>query len=103
MKYAIIETGSKQYKVTEGDVIDVEKINAKDKEYNFDKVLMAVDGEKVKIGKPTLADVKVTGEILSQGKGEKIRVFKYRKTEQYRKTTGHRQNLTKIKILNINI
>ncbi|MFH1824514.1 MAG: 50S ribosomal protein L21 [Candidatus Firestonebacteria bacterium] len=103
MKYAIIGAGGKQYKVSEGDVVNIERISTKDKEYNFDKVLMAVDGENVKVGKPTLSDVKVTGEILGEVKGDKIRVFKYRKTEQYRKTIGHRQKYTKVKITKIEI
>lgn len=103
MKYAVVESGSKQYKVSEGDVINIERVSAKDKEYNFNKVLMSVDGENVKVGKPTLSDVKVIGEILGEVKGDKIRVFKYRKTEQYRKTIGHRQNYTKVKIVKIEI
>jgi large subunit ribosomal protein L21 len=103
MKYAIIESGSKQYMVSEGDIINIERISTKDKEYNFNKILMAVDGENVKIGKPTLSDVKVVGEILGEVKGDKIRVFKYRKTEQYRKTKGHKQNYTKVKITKIEV
>lgn len=103
MKYAIIESGSKQYMVSEGDIINIERISTKDKEYNFNKILMAVDGENVKIGKPTLSDVKVVGEILGEVKGDKIRVFKYRKTEQYRKTKGHTQNYTKVKITKIEV
>jgi len=103
MKYAIIESGSKQYMVSEGDIINIERISTKDKEYNFNKILMAVDGENIKIGKPTLSDVKVVGEILGEVKGDKIRVFKYRKTEQYRKTKGHTQNYTKVKITKIEV
>lgn len=103
MKYVIIESGSKQYKVKEGDVINVERIETKDKKCDLDRVLMAVDGDKVKIGKPTLSDVKVAAEVLGEIKGEKIRVFKYQKTEQYRKTIGHRQNFLKLKITKIDM
>ena len=104
MKYVIIETGGKQYKVEEGDVFNIEKVEAASKkECTMDKVLMAVDGEKVRIGKPVLNDVKVYAEILGEVKGEKIRVFKYKKTQQYRKTLGHRQNYTRLKITKIEL
>ena len=101
MKYVIVESGSKQYKVKEGDIINVERIEAKGKKIDMDKILMAVDGDNVKIGKPVLSGVKVVAEVLGEEKGEKIKVFKYKKTEQYRKTIGHRQNYLKLKITKI--
>ncbi|MFH1074389.1 MAG: 50S ribosomal protein L21 [Candidatus Firestonebacteria bacterium] len=103
MKYVIIESGARQYKVQEGDVFNVEKVETKSKERVMDKVLMAVDGDKVKIGKPVLSDVKVIAEVIGEVKGDKIRVFKYRKTEQYRKTIGHRQQYTRLKITKIEV
>ncbi|OGF46994.1 MAG: 50S ribosomal protein L21 [Candidatus Firestonebacteria bacterium RIFOXYC2_FULL_39_67] len=103
MKYVIIESGARQYKVKEGDVFNVEKVETKGKEQTMDKVLMAVDGDKVKIGKPVLNDVKVIAEVIGEVKGEKIRVFRYRKTEQYRKTIGHRQQYTRLKITKIEV
>ncbi|OGF48101.1 MAG: 50S ribosomal protein L21 [Candidatus Firestonebacteria bacterium RIFOXYA2_FULL_40_8] len=103
MKYVIIESGARQYKVQEGDVFNVEKVETKGKEREMDKVLMAVDGDKVKIGKPVLKDVKVIAEVIGEVKGEKIRVFRYRKTEQYRKTIGHRQQYTRLKITKIEV
>lgn len=99
MKYAVIKTGGKQYKVSEGDVIEVEKLDiAPEKDYSFENVLLYVSDGDSKIGMPMLEDVKVTGKVLGQIKGEKIRVSKYKAKVRYRKTIGHRQLLTKIKI-----
>ena len=103
MKYVIIESGARQYKVKEGDIFNVEKVATTGKECTMDKVLMAVDGDKVKVGKPVLNDVKVFAEVIGEVKGEKLRVFKYRKTEQYRKTRGHRQQYTRLKITKIEV
>jgi large subunit ribosomal protein L21 len=101
VKYAIIETGSKQYNVQEGDIISIERIDVKDKVYDFDKVLMAVDGDNVKIGRPLVNDAKVSCEIIGEERAEKIVVFKKRRREEYRRTRGHRQTYTKIKITKI--
>ena len=102
MKYAIIKTGGKQYKVVEDEVIDIEKIEGKDKaKIVFDQVLMIADGNKLKIGQPLLKDAKVKAEIVSQFKGEKIRVAKFKAKSKYRKIQGHRQRLTKVKITKI--
>ncbi|MCX5776893.1 MAG: 50S ribosomal protein L21 [Candidatus Firestonebacteria bacterium] len=103
MKYVIIESGARQYKVKEGDVFNIEKVATTGKECAMDRVLMAVDGDKVKIGKPVLNDVKVIAEVIGEVKGDKIRVFRYRKTEQYRKTIGHRQQYTRLKITKIEL
>ncbi len=95
---AIIETGGKQYSVTEGAEIFVEKLegNEKDK-VTFDKVLVLGDV----IGHPYVDGAKVTGEIVKQGKQRKIRIFKYRQKTNYHRTQGHRQPYTKVKITSI--
>ena len=95
---AIIETGGKQYTVTEGAEIFVEKIEGAEKDkVTFDKVLM-LDG---KVGTPYVSGAKVTGEIVKQGKQKKIVVFKYRQKNNFHKTQGHRQPYTKVKITSI--
>ena len=96
---AIIETGGKQYTVTEGSEIFVEKIEGKEKDkVTFDKVLMIDET----IGHPYVDGAKVTGEIVKQGKQRKIVIFKYRQKTNYHKTQGHRQPYTKVKITKIN-
>lgn len=98
-KFAVIKTGGKQYKVSEGDVFEVEKIEAEDgKVVEFDEVLLVADGEKVEIGAPLVKDAKVKAKVLSQEKADKIIVLKYKKRKNYRKKTGHRQKLTKVQI-----
>ena len=93
--FAIIETGGKQYKVSEGDVLYVEKLNAEaESEVVFDKVLMA-DG---KIGSPYLEGATVKGTVEKQGRAKKIIVFKYKSKKNYHKKQGHRQPYTKVKI-----
>ena len=97
--YAIVNTGGKQYKIQQGDVLRVEKIPGEvGSPVTFDKVLMFSDGENVKIGRPLLDNVAVKGHILDQGKGKKIVVFKYKKRKRYRRKLGHRQQYTEIKI-----
>ena len=98
MKYAVIKTGGKQYKVTEGQSLLVEKLNIeKNKPIEFDQVLLLVEDDKAKIGQP-LVDAKVRAKVLDQVKTEKIDVFKYKAKTGYHKKIGHRQNLTKIQI-----
>ena len=97
--YAVIATGGKQYRVGEGDILRVEKIQGEVGEsVSFDTVLMFSDGENVKIGQPDLSDVAVRGHIVAQGKSKKVIVFKYKRRKRYRKTQGHRQQYTAIKI-----
>ena len=93
--YAIIKTGGKQYCVEEGKVITIEKLDVA--EVAFDEVLL-VSGDSVKIGQPTVAGAKVTGKVLEQGKGAKIRIFKYKAKSNYRRRQGHRQPFTKVQI-----
>ena len=97
--YAIIKTGGKQYKVSEGDVITVEKLAAAEGEaVTFDEVLTVVNDADVKVGKPVVEGAKVTGKVEAQGKGKKIRIFKYNPKKGYRKRQGHRQPFTKVTI-----
>ena len=100
--YAIIETGGKQYKISPGDNLLVEKIDSKVGEtIHFDKILLLAAEEGVKIGTPFVEGYTVTAKILSQEKGDKVRVSKFKAKVRYRKTTGHRQLLTKISIVDI--
>ncbi len=105
MKYAVIKTGGKQYKVREGDAVTIEKLIeassrekvGKDKPVEFDQVLLLVDEGKAKIGQPTLKAT-VKGKIIDQGKGDKIHVFKYKAKSGYHRKIGHRQPYTKVLI-----
>lgn len=99
--YAVIKTGGKQYRVTEGDIFNVEKLNLEpgDK-ITFDKVLMLGDGENLQIGTPYV-ESKVYGEVVENGKAEKVIIFKYKSKKDYRKKQGHRQPYTMIKITGI--
>jgi large subunit ribosomal protein L21 len=100
--YAVIETGGKQYRVAQGDVIEVEKLEATEgAEVALDRVLMVADGEQVKIGTPILAGAKVTAKVKAHGRADKIRIFKLRRRKNYRKTQGHRQYYTQIEITGI--
>ena len=104
MKYAVIKTGGKQYKITEGETLEIEKIKGKAKDkISFDEVLMIVDGEKLTLGQPLVKNAKVTGEIIDQVKGEKIRIAKFKAKSKYRKVQGHRQRLTQVKIAKISV
>ena len=96
--FAIIKTGGKQYKVSEGDIIKVEKIEAEagDK-IEFDQVLM-VAGDDVKVGSPVVEGAKVSAEVLDQKKDKKIVIFKFKAKKNYRKKKGHRQPYTFVKI-----
>ena len=99
--YAVIVSGGKQYRVSQGDVIYVEKLDQEvDSKISFD-VLMLGSEEGVEIGTPTLAGAKVEGKILSQVKGEKIIIFKYKSKKNYHRKAGHRQAYTKGEITSI--
>ena len=100
--YAIIRTGGKQYRVSEGDVLNVEKLNVEEgQEVVFDEVLTIVNDGNVKVGAPTVAGAKVTAKVAKQGKADKIFVFKYRAKSNYRKRQGHRQPFTQVEITSI--
>ena len=99
MKYAVIKTGGKQYKVSEGDVLEVDKLPIEaGKNVLFDQVLLLVTDEQVKVGKPLVSGAKVEGKVLEQKKGEKVRVAKFKAKVRYRRVTGFRAKLTKVQI-----
>lgn len=100
--YAVIETGGKQYRVEEGDVVFVEKLDVEEgSNIDFDKVLLVSKEGDVAAGKPYLKGAKVKATVLEQGKNKKIVVFKYKAKKNYKKKQGHRQPYTKVKIENI--
>ena len=100
--YAIIKTGGKQYRVAEGDVITIEKLEAAaDESVTFEEVLTVVNDGDVKVGAPLVNGAKVTGTVLEHGKGKKILVFKYKAKSNYRRRQGHRQPFTKVRIESI--
>ncbi|MCI8549338.1 MAG: 50S ribosomal protein L21 [Lachnospiraceae bacterium] len=100
--YAIIATGGKQYKVAEGDVIRVEKLGAEAGEtYTFDQVL-AVGGDELTVGCPTVAGASVSATVMNEGRGKKVIVYKYKRKTGYHKKNGHRQAYTELKIEKIN-
>lgn len=100
--YAIIATGGKQYKVSEGDVIRVEKLGIEaGQEVVFDQVLV-VSGDEMKVGNPTVAGATVTANVVKEGKAKKVIVYKYKRKTGYHKKNGHRQQFTQVKIEKIN-
>ena len=101
--YAVIKTGGKQYRVQQGDVIFVEKLNAQaDEAVTFDEVLLVGDAEQSKVGTPVVEGAKVEGKVLAQVKGQKIVVYKYKAKKNERKKQGHRQPYTKVEITAVN-
>jgi len=100
--YAVIKTGGKQYRVSEGQTLRVEKLDAEaGANVEFDQVLMVADGDSVKVGTPLVSGGKVTAEITSQGRGDKVKIVKFRRRKHYRKQAGHRQYFTEVKITGI--
>lgn len=100
--YAVIKTGGKQYRVSEGDVLRVEKLDAEaGSSIEFDQVLLVSDGDDVKIGAPVLEGGKVQAEVTDAGKGEKVRIVKFKRRQNYRRMKGHRQPYTEVKITGI--
>jgi len=99
MTYAVIEAGGKQHRVQPGETLKIEKVEvATGASIDFDKVLMVSDGEKVTIGEPYVVGGKVTAEVISQGRHDKIRIIKFRRRKHHMKQMGHRQWFTEIKI-----
>jgi large subunit ribosomal protein L21 len=97
--YAVVSTGGKQYKVSEGDVLRVEKIAGDvGDDVSFDRVLLVSDGEELTVGQPVVEKAAVKGRIVEQGKAKKILVFKYKRRKRYRRKQGHRQPYTAVKI-----
>ena len=97
--YAIIKTGGKQYKVTQGDELYIEKLTAEpDETVIFDEVLVVSDDSGLKLGAPLVKNAKVTAKVLKNGKGKKVRVFTYKCKKSKQRTLGHRQPYTKVQI-----
>ena len=102
MAYAIIQTGGKQYRVSEGDILDVEKLSVETgQSTTFTDVLMVADGDQVTLGAPFVDKASVKAEVVDQWKGEKVIAFKFRRRKGYHRTVGHRRQLTKLKITSI--
>ncbi len=99
--YAVIESGGKQYRVAQGDVIDVELLPTTGKEsekVEFDRVLMVGDGDDVKVGNPVVEGASVKATLVDRVRGPKIKVFKFKRRKGYRRTQGHRQNYLRVQI-----
>ena len=100
--YAVIETGGKQYRVTEGQSIKVEKLNADEgSKIDLDKVLLVANGDDIKIGAPYVDGGKVTATVKAHGKGDKIKIVKFRRRKHHQKIQGHRQQYTELEITGI--
>ena len=100
--YAVIKTGGKQYRVEEGDVVRIEKIEvATGESVDFDQVLLVANGDDVKVGQPVVDGAKVTAEVLEQGRHKKVKIIKFRRRKHHRKQQGHRQWYTELKITGI--
>ena len=103
VKHAIIETGGKQYRVAEGDVLFIEKLDvAAGDTVKFDRVLAVIDEDSTKFGTPVVEGASVSANVVKNGRGKKIRVFKMKPKKGYRRTQGHRQPSTKVQIETIN-
>jgi len=100
--YAVVRTGGKQYKVAPGDVILVEKLDGEaGAEIKLEDILLVNDGTTTVIGSPTVEGAAVTASIIEQGRGDKVLVFKKKRRQNYRRTKGHRQDLTVLRILDV--
>lgn len=102
LMYALIETGGKQQRVSEGDIISIEKIlGDPGASVEFDKILAVGSGEDIVIGRPYVENARVIASIISQERGDKVIVFKKKRRKNYRRTKGHRQYLTRVKIMEV--
>ena len=101
MIYAVVETGGKQYKVSPGQTIEVEKLPAGGETVELDRVYLIADGDKVTVGKPTIEGAKVIASVVGEGKKDKIIVYKFKAKVRYRRKRGHRQPYTKLAIKEI--
>lgn len=100
--YAVIKTGGKQYRVSKGDTLKVETLDAEEgAKVEFDDILMIADGDDVKVGAPYVAGSKVTATIKSHGRHKKIEIIKFKRRKHYDRRTGHRQNYTELEITGI--
>ena len=101
--YAVIQTGGKQYRVSEGDTLRVEKLGAEEgASVDLDKVLMVADGDDVKVGTPYVEGGKVTATVKTHGRGKKVKIIKFKRRKQHLKRQGHRQWYTELEITGIN-
>lgn len=101
--YAVIKTGGKQYRVAPGDTLQVESLKADAGDtVKLDEVLMVVDGAKVTVGDPLVSNAEVTAEVVSHGRGKKVRIVKFKRRKHYRRQMGHRQNFTELRITSVN-
>ncbi|MFK8078559.1 MAG: 50S ribosomal protein L21 [Granulosicoccus sp.] len=101
--YAVVKTGGKQYRVSQGDRLKVETIQAEaGAEVSLDEVLMVGSGESVTVGAPMVANASVSAKVVSHGRGDKVRIIKFRRRKHHRKQAGHRQNYTELEITGIN-
>jgi large subunit ribosomal protein L21 len=104
MAYAIIRAGGRQFRVAEGEIVDVDLLNVEPgKTATFGDVLLFADGKDVTHGNPLVAGAKVTAEVLEQRKDKKVVAFKYKRRKGYHRTVGHRRKLTRVKIKSINV
>ncbi len=100
--YAVIKTGGKQYRVAEGQTLRVEKLGVEEGgDVEFDQVLMVADGDDIKVGAPLVDGGKVTATVVSNGRGDKVKIIKFRRRKHHRKQMGHRQSYTEVKITGI--
>ncbi|MGC3874161.1 50S ribosomal protein L21 [Halomonas sp. GXIMD04776] len=100
--YAVIKSGGKQYRVQEGQTLKLEKLEvATGESLDFDQVLLVADGDDVKVGAPLVSGAKVSAEIVSHGRGEKVRIIKFRRRKHSMRRQGHRQWFTEVKITGI--
>jgi len=100
--YAVIESGGKQHRVEPGETLKLEKLDvATGEAFEIDKVLLVADGDDIKVGAPYLAGGKVSAEVVSHGRGDKVRIIKFRRRKHYRRQMGHRQWYTEVKITGI--
>lgn len=101
-KYAVVESRGKQYQVKLGDVVELDKLENPGKTITFDQVLLLADGDQVEVGEPTVKGQTVVAEVIEEAqKGDKLRVFRYKAKSRYRKTKGHRQTYTVVKIVEL--
>jgi large subunit ribosomal protein L21 len=100
--YAVIQAGGKQYRVSEGDTLKVEKLSLEEgATVQLDKVLLVADGENVQVGKPYLEGGKVTATVKAQGRGKKIKIIKFKRRKHHMKRQGHRQSYTELEVTGI--
>ncbi|MDP6968474.1 MAG: 50S ribosomal protein L21 [Gammaproteobacteria bacterium] len=100
--YAVVVSGGKQHRVEEGETLKLEKLNAEvGSSIDFDRILLVANGDEVKIGEPVVAGAKVSAEVVSHGRGKKIRIVKFKRRKHHMKQAGHRQWYTEVKITGI--